>query len=381
MSKSSKPKTPSTRSPKRAPNASATAADQTPALRLRRFLIIAAFGLFALLITLATLYLVFQGGSRREANSSLPDVAVKPFTSFEGDAIFPVGLALDSAGVIHAASFGTGRLYKLGMDGKSTPWLNNAALTAPTALAFAPDKSLYVVDFSNSDPNKGVGSIKRVTPDGEVSTYAAAQALTGLSFLSGLTFDSKGDLFVAATAHGEIWRFPASGAGAVWITLPRQIVGTAVPGVTAGSAYALPTALLYDTVGNALYVADIDSGRIYRIAVKADGSPDTPQTVAQVADKTIAGLTFDGQRNLIFSQWLKEDGLLNRIEPNGKITQLAQNFRAPVGLASSGDTVYVANSDLPGLLRQGVFSIFSGAKPPFTVDSVRFATRPATPAR
>ncbi len=338
-------------------------------VRLKRFLIIGGVGLLALFITLLTLYLIFQGGSRRVGTGSA-GVTVKPFTTFEGDKVFPFGLAKDATGTLYVSSFGEGRIYKIGADGKPIRWVEpNGGLTAPAALTFSPDNTLYVIDFSNSDPNKGIGTIRQISLDGKVTQPATTQNVSGLSFVSGLTFDARGDLFVSVTARGEIWKFAPGKPGEVWLTLARR--GNVTPAANnSAPQIAQPTALLYDNAKNALYVADSDAGVIYRISVKADGSADQPVELVTLVDKTIAGLGLDEQGRLLFAQWGKEDGWLKRIETAGTTTDLAHNLRAPAGIIAANGTIYVVNSDLPGLLRQGFVSIFSGAKPPFTVDSV-----------
>jgi sugar lactone lactonase YvrE len=352
-------------------SATSTKPEISGGVRFKRFLIIGGFGLLALLITLVTLYLVFQGGARREGVGLLAGSTVKPFTTFEGDTVFPFGIAQDAAGALYVSSFGEGRIYKIGTDGKATRWIDaNGGLTAPAALAVAPDRSLYVVDFSNSDPNKGIGVIKHIDTDGKISQPATLQGLSGLSFLSGISVDPAGDLFVALTARGEVWRFPPGKAGAVWAVVPHRSAATQTAN-NATSTLAQPTALLFDTVKNAVYVADSDSGLIYRYAVNADGSAGPPTEVITLVDKIVAGFALDAKGQVLFTQWGKEDGWLNRLDAQGGLTQLAHNFRAPAGVASAADgTIYVVNSDLPGLLRQGVISIFGGAKPPFTIDRV-----------
>jgi sugar lactone lactonase YvrE len=349
-------------------NHDSSATPVSGSVRLRRLLIISGFGLLALLITLVTLYLIFQGGARREG-VGLAGATVKPFTTFEGNTVYPFGLAKDATGTLHVSSFGEGRIYKIGADGSAIRWIEpNTGLTAPAALTLAPDNTLYVIDFSSSDPNKGIGTIRQISADGKITTPAATQGITGLSFLSGLTVAPNGDLYVSITARGEVWKFAPGKAGEVWATLPRISIIT--PAANSNTPQvAQPTAIIFDGM-NLLYVADSDSGRIYRYPVKADGTADQPAEVITLVDKTVAGFALDGQGRLLFTQWAKEDGWLNRIERTGGMTQLARNFRAPAGVAIVNNGVYVVNSDLPGLLRQGFVSIFSGAKPPFTLDSV-----------
>jgi len=99
-------------------------------------------------------------------------------------------------------------------DGTLTPWLSaKDGITAPGALTLAPDGSLYLIDFRTPNIGTSVGAIKRITPDGKVSLFSDNGTNTGLSFLSQLTFDAQGNLYVTFTATGEVWRYVASGSG------------------------------------------------------------------------------------------------------------------------------------------------------------------------
>jgi sugar lactone lactonase YvrE len=350
---------------------------RSAAVQVRRFLFISVIGLAVVAIILATLYLVFQGGARREGTAALTGVKVRPFIQFSAGDVYPTGLARDKAGVVYVSGFGNGALYKVGPDGTPTTWLDRSSgLTAPAAMAFGPDGGLYVLDFSSSDPNRGIGSIKLVTPAGKVTTFGPGQGISGLSFFSQLAFDSRGDLFVTVTAHGEIWRIAPNGLARVWLTLAKAAPAPTQSSASSStrSATSQPTGLVVDSTRNLLYVSDSDGGIIYRIAINAEGGAGTPERIALVDDQVVPALTLDPQGQLLFTQWAKEDGWVNRLGPDGKIVMLVRNLRAPTGLLADARVIQVANSDLPGLLRQGFISIFSGPKLPFTVDEITLPT-------
>jgi len=331
-----------------------------PRLRLRRFVIIVGVALATLAITLLTIYLIVTnwGGPRREPIASQPNLTVRSFVKWPDaeTAIYPVGIARDAAGVLYVSSFGKGAIYKISADGKPTQWVGSTnGITAPAAIAFAPDGALYVVDFSNPDPAKGIGSLKRIAPDGSVTGVAATQsANNSLSFLSQLVFDGRGDLFISYANRGEVWRYPPGGAGAVWLIVP-----------SGDGKQAQPTGLAYDAAANALYIGDDESGSLYRVPLKADGSADIPLRVYSEAGRTLPALALDEQGRILSAQWTKDNGYVRRLESDGKFTTLAENLRAPLSMIAQNGLIYVVNSDLPGLLRTS-----GGAKPPFTIDAI-----------
>jgi sugar lactone lactonase YvrE len=316
---------------------------------------------------LLTLYLIITnwGGARRTASPAAPNINVSAFITFpESDrAIYPVGLARDKSGVIHLSGFGNGTIYRVDNTGKTTVWLDkNNGITAPAAMGFAPDGSLYVVDFTESNPARAKGVVKRIAPDKSVSLVGALQTLEGLSFLSQMVFDLNGTLYISYTAKGQIWRLTPGAQAIPWLTLPAVETRT-----------AQPTGLAFDPTNNVIYVGDDQSGTLYRVPIKQDGLPATPEITLRKVGTTYPALMFDEVGRLLYAQWTKENGEVNgylsRLDDprTGKISPLAVNLRAPTSILPNGNTIYVVNSDLPGLVPTS-----GGPKPPFTVDVILF---------
>jgi DNA-binding beta-propeller fold protein YncE len=149
-----------------------------------------------------------------------------------------------------------------------------AKLNGPEAIAFAPDGSLYIADTGNQ-------KIRRVAPDGTISTVAGTgqagfspggPALSApLSSPEGVAVDLDGSLYIADTMNHRIVRVTPAG-------LMEPVLGGPDPGqpermfislitqqdLDTGGGCALlyqPAGIAFDGKGN-LYIADRHNHRI-----------------------------------------------------------------------------------------------------------------------
>ena len=147
-----------------------------------------------------------------------------------------------------------------------------AAFSTPSGLALAPDGTLYVADTGNH-------AIRRITPDGSVSTLAgdgtpgyadgpAHQARFNGPI--GIAVAPDGRILVADTYNDRIRVIDADG---IVTTLAGSGQPGADDGVAGGASFDTPTGLAFDARG-ILYVADTGNG-IVRV-VDMDGRVTTP---------------------------------------------------------------------------------------------------------
>lgn len=360
-----------------APSSEAPEATVSRGVSAKRLLIIVAVLVGALLITAFTGYLILNAinGTRHEATATASGVTVAPLVTVPGDSAYPIGLARGSDGTLYLSTFGSGVIYKLAVTGSTgtlTPWVqtmpntsgNIDGITAPAALAIAPDGRVIVIDFNSSKPGTAVGVLKQITPDGQVRPFGGgasnAQTSSSLSFLSHLAFDNVGNLYVTFTATSEVWRFTPAGVGAPWLKLSTP---------TNQSTAAQPTGVTFDAADKSMIVADAASGTIYRVAITSDGQAGPPLVLYRQAGLAVQSVTYDAGGHLLLTAWLHDDGQFARLEANGTYTLLAQSFREPSDALLVGTQAYIVNSDLLGL------TPLLHPNPPFTVDVV---TLPAT---
>ncbi|MGY4998852.1 NHL domain-containing protein [Streptomyces sp. 900105245] len=216
----------------------------------------------------------------------------------------PLGIAVDSNGVLYITDHGNHRIRRVTTDGKITTVAGNgvaafsgddgpaisARLNAPHGLAMDGAGGLYIADYGNH-------RVRKITADGKISTVAG-KGVAGFSGDGGpaasaqlngpvdVVVDSTGTLYVSEYNNHRVRKITADG----------QISLFAGNGVAAfgGDGGPADAARLYNPFGLAvdcvdtLYIADFVNNRIRRIAsAKMAGRPEsgTVVCVANVRSK------------------------------------------------------------------------------------------------
>jgi len=205
----------------------------------------------------------------------------------------PFGVAAAADGTIYVADgVGAHRVYRItpasvvtivagSEEGLADGPGPHARFRTPSGLALDPAGNLYVADTGND-------AIRRVSPDGTVSTVAGAGA--GLDGPVGVAIDARGRVIVADTYNDRI--VAIDGDGAV-----TPVAGGRGPGFADGAAaqFDTPCGVAADARGN-IYVADSGNGAVRVISpegivstlatASADG-PIRPLAVAAAADGSV----------------------------------------------------------------------------------------------
>ncbi len=197
----------------------------------------------------------------------------------------PRGLALDGSGNLYIADTGNLRVRKVDRNGIITTFAGsgpgatvngngdggpaaNAILNAANDIAFDAAGNLYIADYA---------SIRRVSPDGTISTFA------NFYNAGGIGFDSAGNLY-ASVGQGR-----GASYGALVRISPDGTVGGSV-----GTNLIFPGKIAGDSSGN-IYVPDAES--VYLI------TPGGAQTV--VAGTGVLGFSGDdGPATLAMLQYV-----------------------------------------------------------------------------
>jgi sugar lactone lactonase YvrE len=209
----------------------------------------------------------------------------------------------------------------------------------PFGIAAAPDKTIFVADAGHSD------RIRRITPDGHVSTVAG-----GFSTPSGLALAPDGTLYVADTGNHAIRRITPDGS-------VTALAGDGTPGYADGPAHQArfngPIGIAVAPDGR-IFVADTYNDRIRVIdangqvtTLAGSGQPGADDGVADEASfDTPTGLAFDARGNLYVADM--GSGIVRVVDMNGRVTTPAwaqgNGFFRPLGVAVGPDgELYVAD--------------------------------------
>jgi len=291
---------------------------------------------------------------------------------------YPDSVAVDSAGITYVADAENHTIRKIGLDGvvatlAGSPGMAGAVdgvgsaarFNEPYGITLDSTGNVYVAEWQNS-------AIRKVAPDGTVSTVAGLMGVTGttdatgtsarFAHCEGVTIDpATGTLYVADTYNHTIRQIASSGTVTTLAGTPG-VSGTG-DGVGSGAQFYHPDNLLWDPVSGSLYVADSWNFTIRR--VMPDGTVTTLAGCpgkAGVADgvgstarfgKPI-GLALDPAGTLYITDY--SGCTIRRMTSDGTVTtvagetegmgEIALSLANPRGVAvDAGGNVYIADTD------------------------------------
>ena len=250
----------------------------------------------------------------------------------------PFGVAVAADGTIYVADAGErNRIQKISPDGNVTTLAGGsegfadgagaaASFNTPSALALGRDGNLYVADTGNN-------RIRKITPDGRVSTVAgdgtagyvdgpAAQAQFNAPI--GLAISPGGDIYVADT-YNDVIRM---------ITKEGQVT-TIAGGGTPGYADGEQKVALFDTPSgiivvedSSLIVADTGNRRLRKIS--AEGNVTTLPVSGEELSRPI-GLAFSHDHYLYVTEL--DRSRVVQVAPDGVARVIAAQFNQTTGIA------------------------------------------------
>jgi sugar lactone lactonase YvrE len=282
---------------------------------------------------------------------------------------FPGGIARDHNGNIFIADIGNNTIRRITPDGTVTTFAglagtcstndgaaNGARFNSPNGLSVESTGIVYVADTSNH-------TIRKITPDGTVSTVAGLAGVPGtkngvgtaarFNTPVGLTTDDAGNIYVADTGNNAIREIAPDGTVTTLAGSPghsgtvdskRSVLGL-------GGRFNSPFSLTLDTSGS-IFVADTGNNTIRKINLVGvvttlagvagnQGSDDGTNRTASFSGPQ--GITLDSSGNLLVAD--AGNNLIRKITPAGGVTTIA-------GLAgttgSTDGTHSVASFNSPG---------------------------------
>lgn len=208
---------------------------------------------------------------------------------------------------------------------------------ASGGVSAGPDGNIYVGDFGVALNNSNGTVVHRVTPAGDVTTFA-----TGLAGASGNVFDDDGNLFQSNIGGNRISR----------ITPDGTVTTYATTGIVA------PVGVTVDAAGN-VYNTNCQSPG--RISITTPGGTTTTFATSSLMSCP-NGLTIDDDGNLYTANF--NDGRVVKITPGGTVSVLAtvNASRGNGHLTFANGRLYVCNwsGRIYELLLDGQFRVLAG---------------------
>lgn len=298
---------------------------------------------------------------------------------------YPTDIAVDAAGVVYVADAGNNTIRKILQDGTVTTWagavgqagsdngsVSKARFNGPNGLAFDAQGNLYVVDSWNC-------TIRKITPTGMVSTIAGKAGGWGYADGVGPTAQFNGPTAIAIDAAGILYvtdgsntirRITADGtvttfAGAAW-------QGGEVDGAAAIARFNGPTGIVADKSGN-VYVSDTYGNTLRKISpdgkvstIAGSRTPGSKDGVGAAASFTSPNrLAIDGAGNLYVTS---ETSAIRRIDVSAMVTTWAGASSEP---GSTDGPALSARLNFPnGLVVDKAGSIFIADQDNSTVRKI-----------
>jgi trimeric autotransporter adhesin len=257
----------------------------------------------------------------------------------------PSAVAVDPHGSVVIADTGNNRMRKVTSDGvidtmagTGTAGLSGdggaayqAALSQPDSVAIGSDGTAYVADEGNQ-------RIRRIAPDGSISSLMSSANLVPLTLASPmrLAVDSNQQLFVSDSTDQNIQAMgsacqltPVAGTGSA---------GFAGDGGPAASArVSSPTSMTTDASGD-VYFADSNNNRVRRLY---QGTCDSPASISFNPSPAMSGMTVNGLVQLACPAAQAQDLAL---ASSGNGLQLPSTVNIPQG-QTSGTFSFQAPND------------------------------------
>ena len=300
--------------------------------------------------------------------------------SFSARLKTPAGVAVDAGGNVFISDAGNNTIRMITPADDVTTLAGLAEFTgtqnghgaqarfnSPAGLAMDAGNNVYVADSANH-------SIRRITPDGQVTTLAGLSGVSGFINNTGtaarfnnprsITLASDGFLYVADTGNHAIRRVSLAG-------VVTTIAGTGSAGETnatgTAASFTAPGGITFNAFNGHLYVADTGNHVIRQITLPgavvttfagtmnvAGVDPGIPGTLNQPTGICADAATGTLYATMAGSHEIREITTGGSVEPLAGLsyypgpqdgTDAAARFNVPSAIAISGSTLYVADRD------------------------------------
>ena len=235
----------------------------------------------------------------------------------------PTAVAVGADGTVFVADSGNHAVRRIATDGTVTTLAHVGreplAFSGFAGIGVDPGGTVYVAEAA-------AGMVYAVAPDGSTRTLFAAHvgdapvdgdaATAVLGGATGIAVDAGGNVFLADTASATVRRLTPDGALATWAGALAQ--GGLVDGTGAAARFTVPAALAADAAGT-LYVADTGN-RLLR-KVLPSGATTTFHAGLELSDNWPTAVAVDAHGNAIVVDQFA--CVVRRFTPAGAMTVIA----------------------------------------------------------
>ena len=266
----------------------------------------------------------------------------------------PEGVTVDKSGNVYVADFNNHTIRKVTPKGMVTTLAGLAGSLGcvdgkgraarfggipsfgPSGVAVGTDGNIYVADIGNH-------AIRKVTPDGVVTTLAGSAGGTGSTdgigtaasfrYPGGAAVDREGNVYVADTGNDTIRKMTPQGVVTTLAGLAGQRGST--DGIGSKARFTDPFDVTVDSTGN-VYVADQGNDTIRKVTPEGvvttlaglagnPGSTDGTGSAARFGSKDggPSGVAVDGEGNVYVAD--TDNHTIRKVTPIGVVTTLAGN--------------------------------------------------------
>ena len=214
---------------------------------------------------------------------------------------------------------------------------------SPGGISFDTKGDLYIATGPFSEVVRIKAADLNAAKPGAAQTFA-----TGVPGANGIAFDKSGNLYVSGGASGLVYSVSPNGGAAQAVAQIERNSRT-LPNSTA-TQVIVANGLKFDAAG-VLHVADTSRGAVWKVVLGRDGKGAKPTLLAQSP-------LLEGADDMAFAPngdvWVAANELnaIVSISPAGVVKTVAKNgskgpLEFPAALVFVGNTAYVANFDVP----------------------------------
>lgn len=347
----------------------------------RQSLPIRLLAFFVFIIGIVGLIVAITGGLYYANVSNFPrlipiavaeDVSVEQFTIFTDEEAYPSALASAEDGTLYTGSFAHGTVWRINPAGTIGELPNTRQeIGSVIGLDIASDGTLYILD--RLDPLENIGAkVWQLSPEGTLT-------LIYESAMSDITVTNPND--IAVDANGRVYLLDVSSQ--TILTIEGETVSS---WWTASDDLTIITGLAYDSVDNALILADAGTSSIYRVPIASENPQAETRTLFTILNNDTDIPFFNGvdiaPDGTVYVASLDANEIW-RIDDAESYTILSGNYRGSSDVAydMTNNRLYINNWDQSWIIPITFVVIQFDVKPrlPFSVDVINLDVEASQP--